>query len=306
MLDDAVRAVAELAASQHRAFTRRQAADLQFDKGRVATPKRQGWLTEPNPGVLVLAGPGEDWQQQLMAATLAAGRHAIASHRSAARLHRLDGFENAHTLEISVTRGHRWRHTDPVIVHHVAALDRADVITIGGIRSTGLARTLADLGAVVDSLQVRRALTAARRRGTSLRWIQLTAERLHRPGPSGAAVLLSQLATIPYEGRVPDSWFEELLALCLNDSDLPPIVPQYSIRDASGRIVATTDIGIPSVRLGLEAHSRRFHFGPDAEPLDEQRDMAAAVCGWDLQYLGCKQPPSVPQARTRAPQVTDS
>jgi hypothetical protein len=306
MLDDAVRAVAELAASQHRAFTRRQAADLQFDKGRVATAKRQGWLTEPYPGVLVLAGPGEDWQQQLMAATLAAGRHAIASHRSAARLHRLDGFENAHTLEISVTRGHRWRHTDPVIVHHVAALDRADVITIGGIRSTGLARTLADLGAVVDSLQVRRALTAARRRGTSLRWIQLTAERLHRPGPSGAAVLLRQLATIPYEGRVPDSWFEELLALCLNDSDLPPIVPQYSIRDASGRIVATTDIGIPSVRLGLEAHSRRFHFGPDAEPLDEQRDMAAAVCGWDLQYLGCKQPPSVPQARTRAPQVTDS
>jgi hypothetical protein len=286
MLDDAVRAVAELAASQHRAFTRRQAADLQFDKGRVATAKRQGWLTEPYPGVLVLAGPGEDWQQQLMAATLAAGRHAIASHRSAARLHRLDGFENAHTLEISVTRGHRWRHTDPVIVHHVAALDRADVITIGGIRSTGLARTLADLGAVVDSLQVRRALTAARRRGTSLRWIQLTAERLHRPGPSGAAVLLRQLATIPYEGRVPDSWFEELLALCLNDSDLPPIVQQYSIRDASGRIVATTDIGIPSVRLGLEAHSRRFHFGPDAEPLDEQRDMAAAVCGWDLQYLG--------------------
>ena len=40
------------------------------------------------------------------------------------------------------------------------------------------------------------------------------------------------------------------------------------------------------MRLGLEAHSRRFHFGPDAEPLDEQRDMAAATCGWDLQYLG--------------------
>jgi hypothetical protein len=58
MLDDAVRAVAELAASQHRAFTRRQAADLKFDKDRVATAKRQGWLTEPYPGVLVLAGAG--------------------------------------------------------------------------------------------------------------------------------------------------------------------------------------------------------------------------------------------------------
>jgi hypothetical protein len=99
-------------------------------------------------------------------------------------------------------------------------------------------------------------------------------------------VLLRQLATIPFEGRVPDSWFEELLALCLADPAIPPIVLQYPIRDDHGRVVAKTDIGIPSVRLGLEAHSRQFHFGPDAEPLDEQRDLAAAACGWDLKYLG--------------------
>jgi hypothetical protein len=43
---DAVRAVAELAASQHRAFTRQQAAELNFDKGRVATAKRLGWLED--------------------------------------------------------------------------------------------------------------------------------------------------------------------------------------------------------------------------------------------------------------------
>jgi hypothetical protein len=85
---------------------------------------------------------------------------------------------------------------------------------------------------------------------------------------------------------VPDSWFEELLELCLADSAIPPIELQYPIRNAAGRIVARTDIGIPSVRLGLEAHSRRFHFGFDAEPLDEQRDMRAAACGWELLYLG--------------------
>jgi hypothetical protein len=98
-------------------------------------------------------------------------------------------------------------------------------------------------------------------------------------------VLLRQLATIPFEGCVPDSWFEELLALCLDDPGIPPIV-QCPIRDEEGRIVGRADIGIPSVRLGLEAHSRRFHFGPDAEALDEQRDLRAAACGWHLQYLG--------------------
>jgi hypothetical protein len=85
---------------------------------------------------------------------------------------------------------------------------------------------------------------------------------------------------------VPDSWFEELLALCLDDPGIPPIVRQCPIRDREGVIVARTDIGIPSVRLGLEAQGRRFHFGPDAEPLDEQRDLRAAARGWDLQYLG--------------------
>jgi hypothetical protein len=286
MPDDAVRAVAELAASQHRAFTRSQAAELNFDRARVATALQLGWLEEPYPGVLVIVGSRPDWRQRVKAATLAEGGHAVASHRAAARLHGLDGFDRCDVVELSVTSGHRWRRRGGVVAHHVAELDPADLVAVDGIASTGLARTLADLGSVVDPLTVRRALTDARRRGTSLRWCQLTAERLHRPGQRGTGVLLRQLASIPWEGRVPDSWFEELLALCLDDPAIPAIVPQYAICDHDGRVVAKVDLGIPAVRLGLEAHSRRFHFGPDAEPLDEQRDLAAAACGWELLYLG--------------------
>ncbi len=287
MPDDAVGAVAELAASQHRVFTRPQAAAIDFDRARVATALDQGWLREPYPGVLVVVGSRPDWGQQLMAATLAAGSHGVASHRAAARLHGLDGFEASQTVEISVTRGHRWRHRDATVVHHVAALDPADLVCVDGIACTGLARTLADLGSVVhDPLVVRRALTAARRRGVSLRWVRETAERLHRPGQRGTGLLLRHLAAVPCEGQVPQSWFEELVALCLADPKLPAIVPQYEIRDAAGRFVARVDLGLPAVRLGLEAHSRRFHFGPDVEALDEDRDLRAAACGWDLQYLG--------------------
>jgi hypothetical protein len=286
MLDDAVRAVAELAASQHRALTRRQAAELNFDRSRVAAAKGRGWLEEPHPGVLILTGASPSWLERLMIATLAAHPHGVASHRSAARLHRLDGFETCDVVEISVRRGRRRPSPACAITHQVASLDRCDLVTVDGIRCTGLARTIADLGSVCDPLAVRRALTDLRRRRTSLRWLQLTAERLHRPGQRGTGVLLRHLAAIPFEGRVPDSWFEELLALSMADPALPPIVPQYPIRNAAGRIVGRTDIGIPSVRLGLEAHSRRFHFGPDAEPLDEQRDLRVAACGWELLYLG--------------------
>jgi putative AbiEi antitoxin of type IV toxin-antitoxin system len=187
MPDDAVSAVAELAASQHRAFTRRQAAQLNFDRARVATAKRLGWLTEPYPGVLVIVGSDDCWRQRLVAATLAAGgRRRVAPQRGPTP--RLDGFESCDILELSVTRGHRWWFVGPVISHHVAAIDPADVVTIDGVPCTGLARNLCDLGAVIPPL------------------------------------------------------------LCLDDPGIPPIELQYPIRDATGRVVARADIGIPSAR----------------------------------------------------------
>ncbi len=296
MTNSAIHAVAELAASQHSVFTRHQAAERNFSSHRVATALAQGWLIEPFPGVLCVRGAQSTYHGSLMAATLAAGGHAACSHRAAARLHLLDGFTEGPYIELSVERAFRWpaRAVDArkaangaVIAHHIDALEPCDVIEIEGIRATNIARTLADLGSVVrDRRLVGRALTDARRRGASVDWIRGTAERLHRPGQRGTGALLRHLDAIPYEGRVPESWFEELLAGCLVDPRLPEIVPQYDINDRRGRFVARVDLAIPSVRLGIEAHSRRFHFGPQAEPLDEQRDLRAAACGWEILYLG--------------------
>jgi len=185
MSDDAVRAVAELAASQHRAFTRRQAAELNFHRNRIAVAVRQGWLAEPYPGVLVMAGSAPTSRERVAAATLAGGCGAVASHRSAGRLHGLDGFTRIDVVEISVARTHRWRHVETVICHHVTPFERADLVTVDAITTTGLARTLADLGAVVERQDVRRALIDARRRDISLRWLHATVDRLHRPGPTG-------------------------------------------------------------------------------------------------------------------------
>jgi hypothetical protein len=289
--NSAIHAVAELAASQHSVFTRRQAAELNVTAHRVATALAQGWLVEPHPGVLAISGAPATYERALMAATLAAGGHGAASHRAAARLHGLDGFTTSSTIEVSVDRTHRWSPSRlgvlRAVPHHIVALEACDVIDVGGIPTTNLARTLADLGSVVrDRRLVGRALTDARRRGVSLDWLRATAERLHRPGQRGTGVLLRHLDAIPFEGRVPDSWFEELVALCLADARLPEVLPQYEILDANGRFVARVDLGFPSVKLGLEAHSRRFHFGPQLEPLDEQRDLRAAACGWELLYVG--------------------
>jgi hypothetical protein len=289
MPDDAVRAVAELAASQHGAFTRRQAAIKGFSRARVATAVRTGWLVERPRGVLAVAGHPDTWEQRLMFATLSCGDHGVASHRAAARLHGLDGFGGEGHVEVSIENCHRLRLPADMgaTVHHVGRLDPAlDVVVLRGIRATGLARTLSDLGSVCTTREVRRALTDARRRGSSLQWIRDTAQRCHRPGQAGTGRLLRLLDAVPHDGGVPESWFEELIADCLADPTFPPVVAQYKIVDRHGAFVARVDLAIPSVRLGIEAHSRRFHFGPDAEPLDEQRDLAVAAVGWELLYLG--------------------
>lgn len=223
MADAARRAVAELAASQHRAFTRRQAAELNFDSRRIATAKHEGWISEPLPGVLIL----------------------------------VDGVELA-TLELSAPASMRFRPQIECVIDHVTMLEPCDV----------------------------RALTSARRHGLDLARTRRVVERLHRPGQRGTGVMLRLLDSIPWDGQLPATWFEELLALCLDDPDLPEMRLQHSIRNAAGDIVARPGIAFPCVRLGVEAHSRRFHTGPDAEPLDEQRDIAAARCGWELTYLG--------------------
>ncbi len=259
-----------------------------MSRARIATAIRRGWMSEPHHGVLVVAGAAGGLEHRVMVEVSAVGGTGAASHRTAARLHRLDGFERTTTIELSVDRSHRWQFqpTD-VVAHHIKSLDPVDLVTCDGIPTTSIPRTLADLGSVVRNPElVGRALTDARRRGIPLEVIRSTVERLHRPGQRGTGVLRRQLDAIPFEGSVPDSWFEEVLARCLDHPAIPRIVTQHPIRRPDGTVVARVDIAIPSVRLGIEAHSRKFHFGPRAERLDEQRDLAVAACGWELLYLG--------------------
>ena len=286
MPNSAIAAVAELAANSHSVITRSQAAAHLTNK-RIATAIRTGWLTEPYPGVLSIAGGQPTFEHRLRCATLAAAGHGAASHRAAARLHAFDGAERDTVIELSVSREYRWQiaETD-VVTHHVTPLPECDLTVVDGITTTTTLRTLADLGSVAARDRVAKALTDVRRRKHTVEEIRTVAERLHRPGQSGTSVLLRMLDAIPFEGRVPDSWFEEVLARCLDDRRLPPLVPQYEIHTDDGAFVARVDLAIPHLKLAIEAHSKQHHFGPTRERLDADRDLRAAACGWELLYLG--------------------
>jgi predicted transcriptional regulator of viral defense system len=280
-MDGEIAAVAE---QQHALFTRRQARAIGLSRAALAARIHDGTFEEIAPGVLRVAGAPPSWRQSLRAATLVGSGSAVASHRAAAVLHGLDGFQ-AGPIEVSVTASCRLSLANTV-VHHVQSLEPPDVTTIDGIPVTGLARTLCDLGSVVGADLVERALDDARRRFASLRWLRETALRLHRPGQSGTKRLLVLLDALDGQGSVRGSWFEKLVEECLRSPKLPPLVRQHRVYDRRGRLAGILDAAFPAIRLGVEAHSRQFHFGRAAEHRDEDRDHRLSRIGWHVLYVG--------------------
>ena len=277
------KAMAEFAASHHGVVSRTQAATFGLTPRDIRRAKDDGWLNEPVRGVLVVNGHANSWEQQLAVATAIAA-HPCISHGAAARLFDLDGFACA-PPQVCVVRP-ALPKLDGIIVRQTIALDQIDCVERSGLPCTSLARTLVDLGSTEEESLVWRALISARRiHRVNPTWLSHTAQRLHRPGQAGTGVMFKLLHRWSAEGRLPDSWFEELLRRLLDRPDIPPMVRQYELY-SSGRLVARFDLAIPRVRLALEAHSRAFHFGPINEQRDEDRDLRAAACGWEILYLG--------------------
>lgn len=280
--------MAEFAASRHGVVVRSQAASFGLTPRDIRTAKQDGWLTEPVRGVLVVVGYPPTWEQRLAIACASSVARPVVSFGAAGRVFDLDGLKAA-KAELTIVRPNHLNRIAArgIVIHQTSVLDASDRYERNGLPCTTLARTLADLGTTESKDAVWRALISARRQHrVNPMWLRQTAIRLHRPGQAGTGVLLEALRRWSAEGTVPDSWFEELLRRMVHHPDIPALVPQYVITNDAGGFVARLDFGIPAARLGIEGHSREFHFGPILEAADEDRDLRAAACGWELIYLG--------------------
>lgn len=279
--NDAWSAVAELAASQHGCFTNQQAADNGIGRRRLLRAIDEGLVARERPRILRFSGAPPTWRGELWAA--AHSSDGWASHRAAEYLHDPDAMIAPHP-EITVARG-RLPSIDGVIVHRWSdPQPELDLVVVDGIPCTSVAATLAQLGAVRPQPAVERALDDSLRRGVPLRWIQETVERLHRPGPSGTGTLMRILADERRSGRLPESWFERLVQRILLAADVPTPVLQHQVQVVSGSTYRL-DLAWPELNVGLECHSRRYHFGPLKEAADHRRDLELAAAGWEVLYM---------------------
>ncbi len=229
--------------------------------------------------MFTLSSTTSGWKPRLMVASLAGG---AASHRAAAALHGLDGIRPG-VLDVSVPREVQgW--FPGCRVHHWSYTDEADIVLVDGIRTTSVARTLVQLGRVVSAATVEQALDSALRYGHRLEDIEAVLRRLWRPGPTGAGVLRAVLESSDRSAAVPDSWFESVLfKLLRNHTTLEPVL-QHEVATATGT-TRRLDLAFPDVKLGVEAHSRAFHFGASKGNRDMDRHLELAAAGWQIIYV---------------------
>ena len=242
-------AVGELAAASHGVISRQQAAQLGLTRHSVSHLVERGVVTRAAPGVLVVRGSPATWEQRLLVATLSGGSDALAITESSARLHRVDGLEDIPDLRVAVAPGRRLA-LDGVHVSQTAhTYEACDVVTIDGIRCSGLARTLCDLAAARDARLLERAVDDYQRRGLSLGWLEWTAQRLKARGRPGIPLVLGEVDRRRVGGRVRDSWFEKLVEECIASPKIPPIERQLKIFSEAGAFIARVDLAVPAVRL---------------------------------------------------------
>lgn len=259
------RDVQMLARRQDGLVARRQILELGMTEAEIENRLSGGHWERVHAGVYKLGVAQLDWDQRLMAATLAAGPGAVVSHRAAAVLWRLDGIESA-PVEITIPHTREARRQE-VICHRARSLSDDDVTKLRGIPVTAVARTLVDLGRFCGERAVEKAMESAlRRRVASHSALAAYAAGID-PRVPGVSILRA-LLQVRQPGRAAGSGSEVDLERALRAVGVPRPVRQFELK-LPGGAVAVIDKAWPEALLGLEVDG----FDPHAGRLDHAADL---------------------------------
>jgi very-short-patch-repair endonuclease len=275
-------AIAELAPKTLGLLTTAQLDALGVTRQQRRTLVARGVLVAVAPRVLRHNAHPVTWEQQLLAAVLAAGPGAVASHMSAARLWRFDGVAQR-ALEVTVPHDRRPRIV-PATVHRTRHLGAADVDRNGPIPRTSAERTLIDIAPRVGPAALEAALDGAERDGKvwrpRLRWRidQLRRDaRAGRPGLGALEALLDRT-----EGRpLGDGWLEQEALRVVRAAGLP--VPRVQVkRRTQGGGTARVDLLWDRHTLVAELAGHRSHATRRQRQSDDERAARLGLTGWHV------------------------
>jgi Transcriptional regulator, AbiEi antitoxin len=255
--------LADLADRQHGVVSLRQMQRLGYSRDAVSYAARAGRLHRVHRGVYAVGHRRLSWHGHCLAAVLACGSHAVASHFSAAWLWGLLPSRPTANHVVTPTR----RHARAEMRVHYARLTGDDRVVREGIPITALPRTLLDLAPLISRNRLDRLIERAEElRIFDLRQLDSLLER--SAGHRGVDPLRRAVAIYRPEPAFSRSGLERRFLALVRASDLP--VPSLNYVVAGWELDAYWKAERFAVELDVyETHGSRRAFEEDRRRHEE-------------------------------------
>ncbi|HEY4397671.1 MAG TPA: hypothetical protein VGO28_08350, partial [Acidimicrobiia bacterium] len=272
-------AIATCGSRQHALVTLEQARMCGFTDDAIRHRVQASRWRRMRHGVYLLNGAPETWEQAALAAVLACGPEAVASHSTAAVLWGLPNVLHEVTFEVSTPRPRRVRQPG-VRVHRTMRFLEIEHAMTHQIPVTSVARTLVDLSGSMSVQQLGIATDFARRE-RELRLVELErccaglAPAKGRKPTRIQAVLRARLE----RHDETDSGLEMRVLRAIVNAGLPEPVQQHRVR--VGNRWRRIDLSYPELKVAIEVDGWTHHGPRSAFDADRARDNELAIIGWD-------------------------
>lgn len=280
------RAIARIASAQAGVFSWDQALRAGATPSMVQHRLRTGRWERMSVGIYRVAGAPHSWKQDLYAGFLACGAGAAVSHRAAAALLAMAGYDEGH-LEFWIP-AHRRVRRDGITAYRAVELARADVGRFEKLRVTTPARTLIDLAGLDPLERVEIALDDALARG------RVTLGRLHRrldvlarKGRAGIEAMRALLAERDPASPPAKSPLETRFRRFLKRIGAPDPVRQHPVTCNGKRYYL--DFAYPHLLVAFELDGYAPHAGRAPFERDRARVSDLVAHGWRVLLVTSRQ-----------------
>lgn len=274
--------VARLAARQHGVVTRGQLLDAGLTPDMIRWRLRAGGLVRVHRGVYrlgALVGPLRPARHLEMAAVLACGSGAAASHGSALYLRGLVPDRPRGPVHL-VMRRSRCRRPG-IVAHRTASLPDADVGVVDGIPTTRAIRTILDVAPDLTPRQLERVTARAER--SQLLDFEALRERVRvedgRPGIRGLRALLNSTDPTVFTRSQAEDRFLQLL----RKAGIPE--PEVNVRIGRREL----DFLWRDLRVAVEVDGFAFHASRRSFEGDRARDFDLGAEGIEVRRVTWRQ-----------------
>jgi very-short-patch-repair endonuclease len=276
------RRVGDLAEAQHGVVSRAQLVEMGMGRGAIGDRIARGLLRRVARGVYAVGHLGLTHRSRWMAAVLSAGPDAVLSHRSAAALW---GLRSPSSIAIEVTRPKEFR-SRPRVRAHCSAIRLDEVARVDGISVTSIPRTLLDLAAILNKLQLEAAFNEVEvRKLTDKLSVGDLLERY--PGRRGSTTLRGIMADEKRARGVTKKELEKRFAAVLAGTNLPR--PHRNADLAVAGRFFEVDCLWREQRLVVELDGGFVHGTWRSAERDRERDRLLQVDGWRVVRITWRQ-----------------